>query len=51
MSDIYYQLALGAVLAGLTSIKNPQRKAKFRNIVLRVYEAIKVIYADDPGFN
>ncbi len=35
---------------GISSIKNPERKKKLRNINLKYFRSLKVAYAGDPDF-
>ncbi len=47
MEDMYIQMAFTLVLS---AIKNPAKKAKFRAVILKAFNAIKTAYADDPDF-
>ena len=39
------------VAALISAIKGPKKKAELRAIALKVFQAIKLAYADDPDFS
>lgn len=45
--DYFLPSAINAVLI---SVKNPEKKSKWRAAFLKVFRAIKFAYPDDPDF-
>lgn len=47
MEEYFISMGVSVVLQML---KNPTKKRKFRNVMLKVYRAIKTAFADDEDF-
>jgi hypothetical protein len=47
MEDLYVSMAVSVLLS---TIKNPDKKAKLKTVFLKVYQTIKTVYAGDPDF-
>lgn len=51
MSEVWISMAISLVLLAIKdSVKNPARKADLRKAFLKIYNAIKDLYAGDPEF-
>lgn len=46
-ADILISMGVAAIIE---SVKNPTKKAALKRKILKVFNAIKVAYADDPDF-
>ena len=52
MNNFWVPMALSIVFEVLKqSVKNPESKAKMRSAFLKLFIAIKTLYADDAEFN
>lgn len=47
MYDFWITMGTTAIL---TSIKNPEKRAGLKKIMLKIYTSIKAAYAGDPDF-
>jgi hypothetical protein len=47
--DIEMMVGMAASII-LNAIKGPQKKAKLKAVLLKVYKTIKMTYANDPDF-
>jgi hypothetical protein len=47
MEDLFIQFGITAILAAL---KGPKKKAALRKAMLKVFNAIKMAYPNDPDF-
>lgn len=47
MDEMMIQMAFAVVLS---TVKNPDKKAKLKKAFLKVFKTIKATYADDPDF-
>jgi hypothetical protein len=47
--DIEMMVGMAASII-LNAIKGPQKKAKLKAVLLKVYKTIKTTYANDPDF-
>lgn len=51
MQDYIESLAINAILTTLKlAVKNPAKKASLKKSMLKVYNAIATLYADDSDF-
>lgn len=47
MNDLFITMAISVILS---TVKNPESKAKLRKAMLKVFTTIKAQYASDPDF-
>lgn len=48
---MWWRMLLTTALYTLRDVfKNPESKAQLRGVILEIYKAIKIAYADDPEF-
>ena len=47
MTNIFITMGIAAIK---TAIKNPEKRVKLRQIMLDLFNAIRLAYADDPEF-
>ncbi len=50
--DYIESIAINTILTTIKlSVKNPAKKVAFKKALLKVYNAIAALYADDPDFD
>jgi hypothetical protein len=51
MNDFLFDLGVSAILTALRSaVKNPERKAQFRRVMLKIYDQIGIVFGGDSEF-
>ena len=52
LQDYLESLAINTILTMVKlSVKNPDKKVSLKKAMLKIHNAIKVLYADDPDFD
>ncbi|MFN0108518.1 MAG: hypothetical protein ACKVZH_06655 [Blastocatellia bacterium] len=51
MESILFDIGISAVFTALReAIKNPDKKAKLKRVMLKIKKQIEIVFGDDPDF-